>query len=343
MPATSDEHGRFEFEFDPSAPPDRIIAVTRGLAPAILERGDTPWPPNVELSFLEPPRTIAGTVFGPDGLPATGAGVWLAAPTVFASYDHDFWIAELQIAGSPSLQHGSTTDEHGRFVIDGLMDRPYALKAILHHSAWQLDAGTFEAGEQNAEIRFPADGIHAELNGRVVHTSGSPVPGARVFVETMMLAVQDPTSKQRFYNSQLGTQAISDADGNFTLKDVPKNATIGVNGSGLIFDEPIPVPSRVVEPLVISVARSCTFRVQLNKLAQAHAFALEDDSKERVDMVRRAAKRITYLTEAPLADGQSEVLSAPDKSTTLILLDKDGAETQRIPITLTAGPMVVIP
>lgn len=342
-PDQTDELGRFRFEYDATAPPDRLTAVARGRLPVIRERGDEPWPPSVTVQLTDEPRALAGTVFSVDGQPLAGALVWIDEPTIFASWDDGFWSAENVISGRSGLQHRAETDDSGRFLIDGLVDREYGLLAMDRKRAWKIEAGRFHAGDHSIEVRFPDAGLHRQLVGRVVDRRGHPVPAATCQVATLMLAARDPVSHQEFYNVQNGSSAITDDDGRFTLHDIPiENSTLGVRGDGIAVDQEQPIPLLLPDELVIRVERSCRFRIDRPSAARAAAFRFVDGDGQAVRCVRRTDRRITHLDEVPLADGRSELLTTSDSATTMILLDDERNELERLRVDLSPTDLTII-
>ena len=341
LPDLTGDEGRFRFEYDAANPPDRLMAVAHGRRATILERGDAPWPPQVDVVLDGEPPSIAGVVLDVDGAPIEDATVWLAEPTVFGSFEDQFWIAELVITGERGLQREATTDAEGRFRIEGLVDRTYGLKAMDPAVAWKIDAGEAVAGDQGVVIRFPAGGVHRRLTGRVIDSANEPVEDARVSVMTLMLAARDPVSKQEFYNVQTGATADSDENGEFVLENVPKDSALHVGGKGLVAED-LEVPSPTSAPFVIRVARVCEFRIERVVGASAVECELRTAEGEVVEAIRREVRSIQSLARIPLDQGRSEVLTAADTATVLVLFDEDGDELERIDVRLHPGERTII-
>lgn len=325
-----------------AAPPDRLMAVARGSLPAILERGAGPWPPTVTLQLTEDPLTLGGIVLGPDGEPVPDAEVWIDRPTTFGSWNGGFSVAENLIRGSTSLQHGARADADGRFLIDGLIRRDYEVHALIPRLAWAIVAGTYAAGRQDLVIRFPNDGLIRRLEGRVVDMSGTPVPSASVQSQVVMLAAEDPVSHQRFANVRQGSRATTDEHGLFVLQDVPRDASLTVQGKGISGADEYPVPAdgRWAE---LQVARTCELRIDNPVGAgEARTFQLVDAAGEAVDLRRISGNLFETFTTAPLANGRSEVLLTTDRAAALVLFDTAGNESGRVLIRLSPVELNVI-
>lgn len=344
LPTRTDEEGRFDFEYPADEPPDRLMAVARGSLPAIMERGPGPWAPSVTLRLTEDPLSLGGIVLGPDGEPIANARVWIDRPTVFGCWNGNFSVAENVILGSTSLQHETTSDDDGRFQIEGLIRRDYEVHALIPALAWTVNAGTFAAGRQDLVLRFPEDGLIDRLEGRVIDVAGTPVPGLTVQTMIYMLAAEDPVSHQRFANGQNGSHAMTNAEGVFVLRDVPRDAFLSVQGRGVLSsggDTPVPDDGAWIE---LKVARSCELRVENPPGGEiARSFELRDATGEPVQLRRIDGNRIATLTSAPLAAGTSEVLFSSDHAVTLIVFDASGDECGRTPIRLDPGTLTVIP
>lgn len=344
LPTRSDESGRFSFEYPADNPPDRLMAVARGSLPATLERGAGPWPPAVTLRLMEDPLSLGGIVLRPDGEPIANARVWIDRPTVFGCWNGNFSVAENIILGTSSLQHETTSDEDGRFQIEGLIRRDYEVHALIPELAWTFNAGTYAAGRQDLVLRFPDDGLIGRLEGRVVDVAGTPVPGLTVQSIVYMLAAEDPVSHQRFANAQTGARTTTNTEGVFILHDVPRDAFLSVHGRGVLNngeDTAVPDDGAWIE---LRVARSCEVRVENPPSAGiARSFQLEDATGQRVELRRITGNRTDFLPSAPLASGTSEVLFTTDHAVSLVVFDANGEECGRTPIRLNPGSLTVIP
>ncbi|MBO0860606.1 MAG: carboxypeptidase regulatory-like domain-containing protein [Chloracidobacterium sp.] len=108
---------------------------------------------------------IAGRVIGADGQPLSGVTVRAVSPQ----------------SGSASARP-SLTDEEGRFQFTGLTLTAYSLSAALPaHVTASMTGGTGEAGlVQNGDVVTITMVKGGVITGRVIDSTGEPVPGLRV-------------------------------------------------------------------------------------------------------------------------------------------------------------------
>ncbi|HEY6401800.1 MAG TPA: carboxypeptidase-like regulatory domain-containing protein, partial [Blastocatellia bacterium] len=108
---------------------------------------------------------IAGRVIGGDGQPLSGVAVSAASNR----------------SGSASARP-SLTDEEGRFQLTGLALAAYSLSAILPaHVTASVTGGTGEAGlVQNGDVVTLTMVKGGVITGRIIDSTGEPVPGLRV-------------------------------------------------------------------------------------------------------------------------------------------------------------------
>ena len=342
-PATTDELGRFRFEYDPASPADRVTAVALGRLPATRDREGPSWPPFIELRLDREPLALAGVVLDRHGDPIDGAMVWIDEPTLLASWNDRFWISENIISGRSGLQHETQTDADGRFRLDSLVDREYGLFAMVPELVWRVDAGRFVAGDERIVIRFPDHGLHDRLEGIVVDGQDAPVEGVTVQTSIEMVAARDPVSGMVYMNGATGTSTTSDENGRFVLADVPIDARLSIAGQGVDSFQEVEVPDELAGPLTIRVSRRCELRVDRPAgAAAAVEFELRDADGEVVATRRREVGRVVQLERAPLQDGRSEVLTASDAAVELVLFDAGGQIVARLPIRLDPGERTII-
>ncbi len=335
--------GKFRFEFDAEQPPERITAVARGLRPVTIERGNAAWPAFVELHLTERPLSLAGVVLDADGRPLPQAEVWVTDNTLLASVNGDILIAEIEMTGDGAVQRSTRTDAAGKFVLPGLVDRTYHLAAMDSKRAWRIEAGDAAAGRDDLVIRFPETGLHRSLHGVVRDLAGRPVPRATVVVILDVLAAEDPVSHARYFNQSIGSQAAVGDDGAFVLKDVPFGATLRVNGADVAGNETFELAEPPIEPLTLTVARRCWFRVDLAAPPPgATAMRFFDANGGHVTITRSGPGRTENFTDVPLADGHSERLLATDAVRAFVVVDAKGVELARRDLRLTPGEENVV-
>ncbi len=326
-PATTDATGRFRFEYDASAAPDRLVAAAKGLLPAVLERpaGGASWPPSVELRIADPSRSIAGNVYDERGDPLTRATVWIAEATPLAAWEHGIWTLENTVRGGGPYRIEAISDASGRFRIDGLLDQEYLLLARDPTRAWIVEAGRFRGGDENVAIRFPPGGLRT-IRGRVVDHRGDGVAEVWVAVQCRMLAATS-ASGMKYYDTALGSSATTDADGRFELADVPiRDASLVVNREDLLEGADFALPAEDdLEPLVLVVSLRCEVRVE----GDAAEFAILDGEGKVLSLVRNDLQAVSTIERAALFDGRSEVVGVSDAARWVELYDAKGNPTRR--------------
>ncbi|RMF74465.1 MAG: hypothetical protein D6738_06355 [Acidobacteria bacterium] len=160
---------------------------------------------------LEPAATVTGHVTRPDGSPAIG--VWVGP------------VAGGETVRGPA-RTAAPTDGDGAFVLSGLEPGPVSLEA-------RDDAGLRTVRDVDLEpglnrVDFVLEGGQ-RVTGRVVDTTGAPVPGVHVRLS--------PAGR-----GWGGPSATSDAAGRFAIDDVPPGSwEARAGGDGLPSSEPVPL------------------------------------------------------------------------------------------------------
>ena len=236
---TTGADGKFAFlERDPESmnaqlagdvgAPRTMKALKSGLLPAFYEapadaQGAPRWPARVVLRLEGEPLEISGRLLGTDGKPLEGARVFVAEASVFGAIDRRPAIVENLLAGATDRTwNWVETDGDGRFVVRGLLDREYRLRAMDAATLLMRETEPIRAGSTDVEIRMPRDALFARVAGRVVNHSGEPVAGARVFpmcdaFRARYLGHVVSTS----HDALEGTK--TDQEGRFELRGVPKS------------------------------------------------------------------------------------------------------------------------
>lgn len=338
-PATSDEGGRFRFDFDAASPPESLLACVAGRLPVEVARPTTGvWPSFLEVRFADLPKAIAGVVLDERGEPLADARVWVADSTPVAAWDQGIWIAESIVRGDGALRVESQADDRGRFRLENLLDREYGVMVLDPRRAWITDAGRIRAGEENIVIRLRGEELIPRLSGRVVDSFGRGVAEASVFVRCRMLAAISAEG-MKYYDTATGPSADTDTDGNFTLLEVPtRDATLDVAAEGLLDDASVELSADLRSPLVIVVAWRCDFRVDVPSSHAYDEFELRDEQGIALPLFRYETGSIGQVLRAPLVDGKSEQLAVADSAREIVLVKKngtDGETIERKPIRLT--------
>ncbi len=344
VPTSSDAEGHFHFEYDLKSPPEQLMAATKGFLPVRMDHpgpAAAPWPEFVELRIAEEPLSMSGIVLDQEGKPLEKARVWLAEATPLASSEQGFWIAENVVRGGGMLRIEATADDHGRFRLEGLLDRDYELLAIDPHRAWIVEGGVVHAGRKDVVIRFPKGELREKLPGRIVDRHGAPVVGATVYVEVMILAAKDANG-MRFCDSALGSSAVTDDEGRFELVDVPsRDVKLRVDRTDMLDSNVFPLPPRdSVAPLVLTVSLSREVRLDLVDKTMTE-FTMLDAMQHPLKMYRHERQSVTSFERGKIFEGGSEVITVSDAAEWIVFYDGMGKETRR-PIQLKAGEINVI-
>lgn len=225
------------------------IAAFTVAAIALAQEGAKPKPPEgargelqdvpAKAASISKERTARGVVLSPDGKPVPGAKIyWIAhrkprMPFVALPRDDD-----RSFVSQPAILGGGVTDTDGRFgaklVVDPNdfyeMDGAFASLAFMAPGLGITHVG-FPADRDSMEltVRIPAEQV---ITGRLLTPDGKPAAGVKVTLD----AINDDAEGQRqglfvgptdrddsipeFWPKPL----LTDADGRFTLRGVPRNA-----------------------------------------------------------------------------------------------------------------------
>lgn len=368
----TDSEGRFELDLNAEgtfnrrmrefAEPDltRVTAVHKGYRPAsvVLEKFDAEGFPlqnaEITLQLSEAPLSMAGQVVDDAGEPLAGVEVWIADPTFFGGiHEPGRPFPRLTNVEDVLRPEGASvlavTDQHGRFELGGLLDRPYVVHAM--DPATLLRAVATEARPGGASLRIKLDsaGLFEVLRGRLVDSRGDPIGGVTVFpmCDTIQTKVGDRVVSTR-HSAVDGTRSA--ADGTFELTRVPRDLAYlriegpdtiplewgrGVEGglTSLVDGRP--------EQLEITVPRRCHFRVELADATAADEIEVHDGEGKPLPI---SAFRGNSRRDGPrqqIAEGRTNQLAVSDAAMTLVLLRADEV-VQRMPIRLTPGEPTVI-
>jgi protocatechuate 3,4-dioxygenase beta subunit len=179
----------------------RLAVSLTGYASRRLAGVEVPTPQPLEV-VLAPGSRVAGRVVDDAGKPVAGAGVALYRTTggMFAGG---------MLPGSPAGR--ATTDEDGRFAIEGVEAGKIALRASARgYLEAPLDLEV-AAGKDLAEVEVTLKS-GAVVAGRVLGPDGAPLSGARIEVVV--------GQREMFSSMSGGGRATSDGDGNYRLEGI---------------------------------------------------------------------------------------------------------------------------
>ena len=329
--------------------PDGVVAVKQGSLPARTtlehdERGRPLQPPLLELVLSGSPLSIAGTVVDANDEPLADQVVWLTDAEVFAAGSDGLELLENLTVGATAQEWRSVrTDARGRFLIEGLADRPYRVATIDERTLIRVDAGPFPAGSEDVLLRRDGTLTWREVRGRVVDRSGAPLEGVQVrpwrdtFVARSSVYVTS--------SNVSGDPVHTDAEGHFRLRDIAKDEVeLSLFGEDVISepvrlgaDSPLARPSNDPEVLVLEIPVAQRMRLRVECAAKrADRLAILDATGERMTIRIVSAGLTLSSPRVDLVDGTSEVLTVNDAARTLVLY-RGSDEVERHDLVLREG------
>jgi hypothetical protein len=340
--------------------------LQRGRGPARVRRPADGWPPFVLVQLAAQAQQIRGHVVDGDGAPVAGARVWVLDATPFGApvRGGEKAVAEGLAAGGATrdevaamlrepggnpeerlralplaLWPWARTDADGAFVLDGLFERSYELRAMRDDNLLWVDQPGVRAGSTRVVLALPADGTFAELRGRVVDAAGRPQ--ANVRVAPMCDAVR---AMQTTMHAQAAATR-TDEHGRFALRDVPKRtAYLRLDGEGIlpleygrgVVDGLLAQTGGAVDDVVVTVRVRMHVQVELADAATADALSVADADGRRVMIDVFEGRSRNTVERLPFADGRTPVFVVPDHAVTITLWRGD-QRVQQQPLALVPG------
>jgi hypothetical protein len=335
--AATDAHGRFTLLLVKAGDASVVRAVHAGSLPGEVKRtGDSSakredWPDPLVIQLGGPALAIVGHVVDADDKPVTDAEVWSEDKSAFGRVEQidgnrAFRLdvsAEQLVRGESWFERPGRTDGDGRFELAGLLPRSYSLCALRNATLDFVNTAPIQAGSKDVVIRLPRIERRARVAGRVVSRSGAPVAEANV--EVRMRA--DLTSSARGSIDLRGMTVVTDQDGRFEMRDVPRVAhEIYVTGAACVGKQFDLAASADFEHLEFVVALECQAKIDLLDENRAATFArvLDGDGNELACQVYHGslsmASKMIVLT-----DGRSEIFTVTEDARTLVLQAFSGA------------------
>jgi len=343
----TDELGQFRLAYGDELP-KQLMAMSNGFQPGratteqALSGEQLEWPEFIALTLGPPPLELRGQLVGGDGRGIRGVRVWVADPTLF-------WTPEKRGEGTTSTRIGVVplgerkfpvlvegalagvdpdrespwpyvyTDDDGQFVLEGLLDREYALEFLDARTLMRMRSEPFQAGRTDVSVRWLPDSVRDRVEGRVVSTRGDALRGLTVGIICNAFSIGEGEGK--LYSEQLMAGSVkTDSEGRFVLRNVPLGTAIYVQGPNLPMAVKKVIESQVEEEdLVLEVAVLARLTVELTDPELGDSFSLEDDAGEQVALIAvEGPRRIEYRV-APLTAGRSGIFHVPLEATRLLL------------------------
>lgn len=343
----SDATGRFSIECESWRKNGWIRAFRAGRLPAevTLEKAlqqralDRP----LVLHLGTEPRSIRGRLLDADGLPVVGACVWTPDTTPFGEVV--IHTGEKSFSGGETVeallggntepwasQVSAKTDTDGGFVLNGLLDRSYALFALDQRTLDGLGPVEARGGDENVILHL-GGATRTPVAGRVVSRAGVPLAGVSVAPGRRFpwrasessgasrwvgFAIASPLAAQFFPEAAV----VTDAEGRFTLPPlVPQGTYLALRGNALVLGDAFELDRAThLDALEIAVDASSRFRVSLVRAAEADAFRLEEADGKQVPLYLEVEGVTISAGEASIDRGRSGVVLTTEGEHVLVLL-----------------------
>jgi len=342
MSTRTDAQGRFLIELDPLFPGmkerlhSKVLGATkRGRLPAHMHEPEGGWPEFVTLVLGGEPLSIRGKLFDADGKPAAGIEVRVANDHLLGmvcSGVGDFYYPrtlEGIARGSDEMETPASSDRNGEFVLHGLLDRDYVLRAFDPRSLRTVESPPLRAGLQSAELRFPAESGRERVAGRVLSLGGAPLPG--VLLVPSLGALQ-------------GEMRHTNAEGRFDFGVIAtEGLAVQVMGAGFqpLMGWKAPEGGNLAE-LEVRLARRCQLQVDLaDRPALADSVLVLDGQGRRLELWVEERNTSSFALTQPIRDGKSEVLLVAENAEQVVL-HKNGVEVERQPVRLRPEGLVSV-
>lgn len=272
-PVRADASGAFEVQLRPVYRDIHLVAIEPDRCPAQL---DVVLPANDVVMVLgAPSRAIAGRVEDESG-------------NALANWFVDVRVRRVALGGQlesmeelvGSATSKRVTDEDGRFDITGLCEEAYDVVACSHDFAAVVVVPQVPAGTAHVPIRATSDATVAALTGVVRTQDGRPMSGVRFTLSRLDTA---PMPKA------IGPEhtAVSDAEGRFLLRRVPKyHPFFDIRGESILpmFRRRL-FEQEPAELQIIVVAERAAFRVEPTVVPNdAHEIGLSSRAKKSLDI-----------------------------------------------------------
>jgi hypothetical protein len=337
----TDAAGEFRLEREDAPDSFELRALKSGYRMATLRAeedsdGRPLWPSHVVLELGPPPLSLRGRVVDARGEPRPGMVLWIADPTPFGILEDEMEASAEYFLGDPghgdAYWHSHVTDQEGRFQIEGLLEREYALTVMNRRTLETITAGPFRPGGEAVDVVF-TDGAVGRVTGRVVARDGRGLPGVTLTIRG-----------NAFGGIWLDAgSTVSDGEGRFAFEGIGGQTLMLSFTGDLVVPGWFPVAAeRGGEDVELTVAVRCTLQVALGAAAaRADAIRVLDQDGEEMSLCRVGPGGSLHANEFPLVEGRSESLGVADTARTLVLL-KDGALVQRVPIDLRPGELNLV-
>jgi hypothetical protein len=322
-----------------------VVAVKGGFRPARFPKPAEGWPDFITIRFDGAPLEIRGRVVDPDGKPLAGVSVTSRGEEVLGG------VAETPGSRSEertieSLLRGRglddlvKTDDDGKFVFGGLLDRSYDLAFFEKETLRIATVDSVAAGREDLLVVMSGLRELVPVRGRAEASDGKPVVGLRITAVRSVAAGKSGDEPWSIW----GPTATTDERGRFDLGKIPPE--------GLWFQaieasiEPIfhwaPPTGMALDDLVVPVLRRCHLQVDFKDQGKvADSFQVLDEDGQPLTLARWSGSLGFVGDSQPILGGRSEVVAVAETGRTIVLR-MHGREVHRQPVHLVPGEVVSV-
>ena len=261
---------------------------------------------------------------------------------------------EAVMSGSRSQWTEVAVDDDGEFLLEGLLDREYRLRAIDTETLVMGDFGPFHARRapgRELSLTLATDQVFPLVSGRVVSLDGEPLGGISVHPQCDPQVMTRGAGRSVRHRSTAGT--VTDDDGYFELTRVPRSLVyLRLDGEGILplefgrvsgygdSAEKSGLPHEAVTELEIEVVQRAHLRVVLSNPGSADTFSVLDAAGETVPLHLIRANGHSTSGSMPIhSEGRSDVIALAETGA-VVVLHAGVVEVGRAPVELVPGEVV---
>jgi protocatechuate 3,4-dioxygenase beta subunit len=317
-------------------PQSHVAAYAPGLGVARVELTRELVREPVVLRLGGAPLSIRGRVVDGAGMPIRAAQVWMTDPTHFGSrreqFGEGFILHPTALEELLAGKRSSVSDAEGRFLLEGLSDRAYALQAFdprthTYGPGWTVRAG---ARSTDVELVLRTDPSATRVAGRLVSRGGKPLAG----VDVRPMRVAD-RSELEWPPLQFGLGMSTDVEGRFEFLELAVDGTqltlFGGPEYGYLVEHLQLSDFPDLERIEIVLPLSCELQVVLFDPSSADQARVLDADGNALAILEHHGTFTMVPESVRIVDGRSSVVSVSEHAHEIVLL-KDGAEVVRLPL-----------